>query len=43
MILIRQIFCQKAYVETGSNFPDVLAGSVLAAKNNAPILLVTHK
>lgn len=30
----------KAYIATGSNFPDALAGSVLAAKNNAPILLV---
>lgn len=30
----------KAYIATGMNFPDALAGSVLAAKNNAPILLV---
>ncbi|ANU17903.1 hypothetical protein BBI11_13060 [Planococcus maritimus] len=30
----------KAYIATGSNFPDALAGSVLAAKNDAPILLV---
>ncbi|WP_019412519.1 cell wall-binding repeat-containing protein, partial [Paenisporosarcina sp. TG20] len=32
----------KAYVATGRNFPDALAGSVLAAKNNAPILLVNE-
>lgn len=31
---------EKAYVATGQNYPDALAGSVLAAKNNAPILLV---
>ncbi|MHA7139624.1 cell wall-binding repeat-containing protein [Rossellomorea arthrocnemi] len=31
------------YVATGTNFPDALAGSVLAAKNNAPILLVKDK
>lgn len=30
----------KAYVATGENFADALTGSVLAAKNNAPILLV---
>ncbi|RLJ90659.1 cell wall-binding repeat-containing protein [Planococcus citreus] len=30
----------KAYIATAMNFPDALAGSVLAAKNNAPILLV---
>ncbi|MFC7786769.1 cell wall-binding repeat-containing protein [Rossellomorea sp. GCM10028870] len=30
----------KAFVATGSNFADALTGSVLAAKNNAPILLV---
>ena len=30
----------KAYIATGMNFPDALAGSVLAAKNDAPILLV---
>ncbi|MGX7595078.1 Ig-like domain-containing protein [Planococcus plakortidis] len=30
----------KAFIATGSNFPDALAGSVLAAKNDAPILLV---
>nr|WP_286170832.1 cell wall-binding repeat-containing protein [Bacillus sp. NTK071] len=29
-----------AYVATGLNFPDALAGSALAAKHNAPILLV---
>ncbi|TYR81286.1 SpoIID/LytB domain-containing protein [Priestia megaterium] len=29
----------KAYVAAGTNFPDALSGSVLAAKNNAPILL----
>lgn len=29
-----------AYVATGGNFADALAGSVLAAKDNAPILLV---
>ena len=31
---------EKAYIATGRNFPDALAGSVLAARNNAPILLV---
>ncbi|MBT2581271.1 cell wall-binding repeat-containing protein [Planococcus sp. ISL-109] len=31
---------EKAFIATGTNFPDALAGSVLAAKNNAPILLV---
>lgn len=30
----------KTFVATGMNFPDALAGSVLAAKNDAPILLV---
>lgn len=30
----------KAFVTTGSNFADALTGSVLAAKHNAPILLV---
>ncbi|WP_422123926.1 cell wall-binding repeat-containing protein [Planococcus sp. X10-3] len=30
----------KAFIATGRNFPDALAGSVLAAKNDAPILLV---
>jgi putative cell wall-binding protein len=29
------------YVATGKNFPDALSGSVLAAKNNSPILLVS--
>jgi putative cell wall-binding protein len=28
------------YLATGSNFPDALAGSSLAAKNNAPIFLI---
>jgi putative cell wall-binding protein len=27
------------YLATGSNFPDALSGSALAAKNNAPIIL----
>ena len=31
---------EKAYIATGQNFPDALTGSVLAAKKNAPILLV---
>ena len=31
---------EKAYVSTGANFPDALAGSVMAANQNAPILLV---
>lgn len=31
---------QKIYVATGMAFPDALAGSVLAAKDNNPILLV---
>ncbi|QSX23915.1 SpoIID/LytB domain-containing protein [Priestia megaterium] len=30
----------KAYIATGENFPDALAGSVLAAQENAPIILV---
>lgn len=30
----------QVYVSSGINFPDALAGSVLAAKNNAPIILV---
>lgn len=30
----------KAFIATGSNFPDALAGSVLAAKYDGPILLV---
>ncbi|MEZ0482160.1 cell wall-binding repeat-containing protein [Planococcus sp. SSTMD024] len=35
-----QLGTDKAFIATGSNFPDALAGSVLAAKNDAPILLV---
>ncbi|MGM0853916.1 MAG: cell wall-binding repeat-containing protein [Bacillota bacterium] len=31
---------ERAYVATGANFADALSGSVLAAKDNAPILLV---
>ncbi|RBP04735.1 cell wall-binding repeat-containing protein [Rossellomorea aquimaris] len=31
---------ERAYVATGTNFADALTGSVLAAKENAPILLV---
>ncbi|MEW4225625.1 cell wall-binding repeat-containing protein [Rossellomorea marisflavi] len=31
------------YVATGKSFPDALAGSSLAAKNNAPLLLVDPK
>ncbi|WP_019414902.1 cell wall-binding repeat-containing protein [Paenisporosarcina sp. TG20] len=31
----------KVYIATGMNFADALSGSVLAAKNNAPILLVS--
>ncbi|MFK8794028.1 Ig-like domain-containing protein [Planococcus plakortidis] len=31
---------EKAFIATGLNFPDALAGSVLAAKYDAPILLV---
>ena len=30
-----------AYVSTGENFADALAGSVLAAKNNSPVILVS--
>ncbi|WP_145990606.1 MULTISPECIES: cell wall-binding repeat-containing protein [unclassified Planococcus (in: firmicutes)] len=30
----------RAFIATGLNFPDALTGSVLAAKNDAPILLV---
>ncbi|MGI2327562.1 cell wall-binding repeat-containing protein [Planococcus sp. YIM B11945] len=33
----------KAFAATGINFPDALAGSVLAAKQNAPILLMNGK
>lgn len=32
-----------AYVATGNNFPDALAGSALAAKHNVPILLVSDQ
>lgn len=28
------------YMATGNNFPDALAGSVLAARTNSPIILV---
>jgi spore germination protein YaaH/putative cell wall-binding protein len=31
-----------AYLVTGSNFPDALAGGVLAARAGGPVLLVTH-
>jgi len=31
-----------AYLVTGTNFPDALAGGVLAARAGGPILLVTH-
>lgn len=31
---------QRAFIATGLDFPDALTGSVLAAKNDAPILLV---
>ncbi|TDL32668.1 hypothetical protein E2R51_08270 [Jeotgalibacillus sp. S-D1] len=34
---------EQAYAATGTNFPDALAGSVLAANRNAPILLVREK
>lgn len=34
---------EEAYAATGTNFPDALAGSVLAANKNAPILLVREK
>lgn len=34
---------QRAYVATGANFPDALAGSVLAAKKDAPILLTAQQ
>lgn len=34
----------ETFISTGTNFPDALAGSVLAARYNAPILLVkTHE
>jgi putative cell wall-binding protein len=35
-----QLISKIACVATGSNFPDALAGSLYAAKNNAPIILV---
>lgn len=31
------------FVATGNNFPDALAGSVLAARTNSPIILVDQK
>lgn len=31
------------YVATGNNFPDALAGSVLAARTNSPVILVDQK
>ncbi|ALS76467.1 hypothetical protein AUC31_15215 [Planococcus rifietoensis] len=31
---------ERAYIATGRDFPDALTGSVLAAKNDSPILLV---
>ncbi|MEZ0482081.1 Ig-like domain-containing protein [Planococcus sp. SSTMD024] len=34
---------EKAFIATGLNFPDALAGSVLAAKYDAPILLVKEQ
>jgi len=34
---------QKAYLATGLTFADALTGSVLAAKNNAPLLLTNPK
>ena len=33
----------KVYAATGENFPDALAGAALAAKDNAPILLLPSK
>ncbi|EGW39905.1 glycosyl hydrolases 18 family protein [Desulfosporosinus sp. OT] len=33
----------KVYIATGENFPDALAGAALAAKDNAPILLLPSK
>ncbi|WP_270180338.1 cell wall-binding repeat-containing protein [Alkalihalobacillus sp. CinArs1] len=32
---------EQAYVATGKSFPDALTGAVLAAKNNAPLILST--
>lgn len=37
------ISTDKVYVATGDNFADALTGSILAAKNNAPILLVQNE
>lgn len=34
------ISTDKVYIATGYNFADALTGSILAAKHNAPILLV---
>ncbi|SQB33375.1 cell wall-binding repeat-containing protein [Clostridium cochlearium] len=31
------------YVAAGSNYPDALSGSALAARNNSPIVLVSNK
>ncbi|MGM0899158.1 MAG: S8 family serine peptidase [Bacillota bacterium] len=38
-----QVGKQQAFIATGANFPDALAGSVLAAKMDAPILLTAAK
>ncbi|MEW4309171.1 cell wall-binding repeat-containing protein [Rossellomorea marisflavi] len=44
-IIVQQLPLGKeiGYVATGKSFPDALAGSSLAAKNNAPLLLVDPK
>lgn len=34
---------KKMYLATGTNYPDALAGSVLAAKNAAPLVLASPK
>lgn len=34
---------EQAYVATGKSFPDALTGAVLAAKNDAPLVLSTPK
>ena len=34
---------EQAYVATGQDFPDALTGAVLAAKRNAPLLLVKYE
>ncbi|KUO72007.1 MAG: glycosyl hydrolase family 18 [Desulfosporosinus sp. BRH_c37] len=41
-VILNQLGFQtsKVYVATGENFPDALAGAALAAKDNAPILLL---